>query len=37
MDFDAAALAPGAYTVTATVLQSGVEKGSVSTLVRKQN
>jgi VWFA-related protein len=37
MDFDAAALAPGAYTVKATVLQSGVEKGAVSTLLRKGN
>jgi VWFA-related protein len=37
MDFDAAALAPGAYTVKATVLQSGVDKGSVSTLMRKPN
>jgi hypothetical protein len=37
MEFDAAALAPGAYTVKATVLQSGVEKGAVSTLLRKGN
>jgi VWFA-related protein len=36
MDFDASSLGPGAYTITATVLQSGVEMGAVSTLVRKK-
>jgi VWFA-related protein len=34
--FDAAALGPGTYTIKATVLQSGVEKGAVSALVRKR-
>jgi len=36
MDFDAKALEPGAYTIKVTVLQSGVDKGAVSTLVRKR-
>jgi VWFA-related protein len=35
-DFDAASLGPGAYTITATVLQAGEAKGAVSTLVRKR-
>ena len=36
MDFDVTALEPGAYTIRVTVLESGVDKGSVSTLVRKR-
>ena len=36
IDFDVKALQPGTYTVTATVLQSGVEQGAATTLVRKR-
>jgi VWFA-related protein len=36
MDFDVKTLEPGAYTIKVSVLQSGVDKGNVSTLVRKR-
>ena len=35
-DFDASVLKPGAYTVTAAVMQSGQSKGLVQTLIRKR-